>query len=191
MVSTVGPGRPPRPDTAPLREGQNMRRIAWLMVAALGVAIASPALAGAAGKCTQTAQACLDSWAKGKDKPWAGLKYDTAENGTTTVKAITPGSPAATAGFEVGDVLVSLNGVKLTDKEALKQAKSAWKVGTVVNYAVKRGSVEKQIPLTLASMPPEVFASMVGSHMLENHVNASMAEAGSPGNITAAPAEKK
>ena len=167
-----------------------MKRIARLRVAAFAVAIASPALAGSGAKCTESTQVCLDHWAKSKDKPWTGLKYETAENGLTTVKSITPGGPAATAGFAVGDVLVAMNGVKLADKEALKKAKGEWKVGTVVSYTVKRAGAEKQIPLTLAQMPNEVFTSMVGAHMLENHVIASMADAGGAG-TSATPAEKK
>lgn len=167
-----------------------MKRIAWLMVATLAVAIAAPAFAGSGGKCAESAQVCLNHWSKSKDKPWAGLKYDT-EDGVTKVTLITPGSPAASSGIEVGDVLLALNGIKVTDKETLKKAKSEWKAGTVVKYTVTRSGAEKQFALTLAPMPQDVYASMVGSHMLENHVTTAMADAGTTPNVTAAPAEKK
>lgn len=166
-----------------------MKRITWFMAALLVVALASPALAGSAGKCTQNVQACLNHWAKGQStKTWAGLQYDTAENGTTTVKAITPGSPAASAGFEVGDVLVAMNGIKLADKEALKKAKADFKAGQVVTYTVTRAGAEKQLAVTLATMPAEVYASALGSHMLENHATAAMAATGT--SESAKPAKK-
>jgi predicted metalloprotease with PDZ domain len=164
------------------------KRIAWTMLATMAVAIAAPAMAGSGYKCTETTQACLNAMAKKKDKAWAGLQYDTAENGTTSVKAITAGSPAAAAGFQVGDVLVALNGAKMSDKEALKKAKGEWKIGQAISYTVSRGGAEKQLALTLAQMPPEVYASMVGSHLLESHVTNAMAEAGS--GTEATPAKK-
>ncbi len=170
-----------------------MKRIAWWMIAACVLSLAVPALAGSGGgKCTQSTQACLNHWAKSREMAWAGLQYDTVENGATTVKSITAGSPASTAGFEVGDVIVALNGAKMSDKEAMKKAKGEWKAGQVVNYTVSRAGTEKQIAVTLAAMPPEVFASVVGSHMLENHVANALAEAGSEADATKpAKAEKK
>ncbi len=169
-----------------------MKRLTWLMVAASVVALAAPALAGSGGKCTEGTQACLNHMAKSKDKPWVGLQYDKAENGTTSVMAITAGSPAAAAGFEVGDVLVALNGAKLADKEAMKKAKGEWKIGQSVSYTVSRAGAEKQIAVTLGQMPAEVYASVVGSHMLENHVPTAMAEAGHDAGATkAVKAEKK
>ncbi len=155
-----------------------MKRISWVMVVAFVVALAAPALAGGAGKCGEGTQACLNHWSKSKDKGWAGLQYDTAENGTTSVKSITAGSPAATAGFEVGDVLVALNGAKMADKEAMKKAKGEWKIGQSISYTVLRAGAEKQIAVTLGQMPGEVYASMLGSHMLDNHVAGAMAESG-------------
>ncbi len=166
--------------------------IAWTMLATMALAIAAPALAGGGAKCSESAQACLNHWAKGKEKPWAGLQYDTAENGTTSIKAITAGSPAASAGFQVGDVLVAMNGAKLSDKEAMKKAKAELKIGSAVTYTVSRAGYEKQISVTLAQMPSEVYASMVGSHMLESHVSATMAEAAPAAEgVKAAKAEKK
>jgi S1-C subfamily serine protease len=152
-----------------------MKRNAWIISVCI-VAFASPALA-AGGKCTRTTQACLNQWARTKDLPWAGIQYDNVETGTMTVKAVAPGSPAANAGIQVGDVVVAINGVKVTDKEAFKKAKSEWKVGLTVPYTISRTGTEQQIPVTPVAMPPEVFAAAVGTHMLENHVPTALAEA--------------
>ena len=167
-----------------------MKRMIGLMVAVFVVALAAPAFAGSGGKCTQPTQVCLNHWAKGKDKGWAGMQFDEA-SGTTTVKSITAGSPAATAGFEVGDVLMTINGIKPADKEALKKAKGEWKVGQTVSYVVTRAGAEKPLTVTLAPMPPEVFASLVGSHMLESHVSTAVAEVVEPAGTKAVKAEKK
>lgn len=154
-----------------------MKRFSWLVTAAFVAALAVPALAGHGEKCTYDTQACLDHWSKKMDKGYVGLQYDKAEDGTFTVKSVYPGSPAATAGFLVGDVVVAVNGAKLGDKEAVKKATGEWKIGQSVTYTVQRSGAEKKIAVTLARMPEEVFASMVGSHMLENHVITATADA--------------
>lgn len=169
-----------------------MKRITAGMVAVLLLVIAAPAMAGGGAKCTQAVQACLNHWAKSKDMPWAGLQYDKSADGSvTSVKAITPGSPAATAGFQVGDVLVALNGAKLTDKEAVKKAKGEMKIGSTVQYTISRNGAEQQLAVTMAAMPPEVYASVVGSHMIENHVSTAVADAASESDTKAAKSEKK
>jgi predicted metalloprotease with PDZ domain len=175
-----------------------MKRIVWGMVAVFLFVVAAPALAGggahAAGgsgaKCTQATQVCLNHWAKSKDMPWAGLSYDKTETGGMTVKSVTPNSPAATAGIQPGDVLVAINGAKITDKEAIKKAKSEMKVGSAVQYTISRGGAEQQLAVTMAAMPPEVFASVVGSHMLENHVPTALADAAAESDTKAVKAEK-
>ena len=162
-----------------------MKRIAWGMVAVCIAALAVPALAGppgTAGKCTRATQACLNQWAKQKDLPWAGIQYDEGTaTGPMSVKSVATGSPAATAGIQAGDVLVALNGVKITDKEVFKKAKSEWKVGQTVQFTISRTGTEQQLPVTPVTMPPEVLAASVGAHMLENHVPVAMADAGTAG----------
>ena len=154
-----------------------MKRISWLVVAVFAVALAAPAFAGSGEKCTQNTQTCLNYMSKNKDKGWVGLEYDKAADGAVSVKAVTAGGPAATAGFEVGDILVAMNGAKMSDKDAMKKAKGEWKVGQSVSYTVMRAGAEKQMAITLDKMPEPVYASMVGSHMLENHVVMATADA--------------
>jgi predicted metalloprotease with PDZ domain len=151
-----------------------MKRRSVVATAALAVAIAVPAIAGSgAGKCTQTTQACLDSYSKYASKGWVGLEYDkSAGEKSYTIKRAVPGSPAEAAGFKPGDVLVSLNGVAMTaEKETLKKAKGEWAVGQTIAYVVKRGDQQVRLNAKLAEMPAEVFASMVGEHMVSNHMS--------------------
>lgn len=147
-----------------------------LLSAAL-VMLAVPVFAGSGEKCTASTQVCLNHWASGKDMGWTGLELDKSEAGIVKVKAVTPDSPAAAAGFQIGDVLVALNSVKMSDKAALKKAKGSWKAGQSVTYSVQRAGAEQQIPMTLGKAPDQVYASMLGAHMMENHAAAATASA--------------
>ena len=155
-----------------------MKRNLVIAIAALAVAIAVPALSGSgAGKCTMDTQACLNSFSKYASKGWMGLEYDkTADEKGHVVKSAVAGSPAQAAGFKAGDVLVSLNGVAMnSDKETLKKAKGEWSVGQSVTYVVKRGNKDVTLSAKLAKMPEDVFARMVGEHMVSNHMAAPTA----------------
>jgi predicted metalloprotease with PDZ domain len=168
-----------------------MKRTTWLIGTALCAAFALPALAGPTGKCTLTTQACLDHWGKTRgEKPWAGIKYETREQGVTTVTSVTPGGPAAKAGLQVGDVLVELNGIRFTDSATLLKARSAWSVGTILTYTVTRAGSESLVALRLSAMPADEYASMVGAHMLESHFVAPVATVSDPATTITVPAKK-
>ena len=150
-----------------------MKGLTWFAVALFLISAAAPALAGKGEKCTADAQTCLNHFSAYKDKGWHGIKSEANDKGESVVKSVVAGSPAEKAGFQPGDVLVSLNGAKMSDKEAVKKAKGEWKVGSQVTYSVLRGGAEQQIAVTLAPMPEEVYAGMVGQHMIENHMAAA------------------
>lgn len=156
-----------------------MKRGTALVAAALSVALAAPVFAGSGEKCTQDAQACLNSFSNYKSKGWLGLEYDKSAGAKSyAIKRAVPGSPAEAAGFQAGDVLVSLNGVALTaEKEALKAAKGDWSVGQSVSYVVSRKNKEVKLQAKLAAMPEEVFAGMVGDHMVRDHMAVTSAAA--------------
>lgn len=148
-----------------------MKRLTWLVVAVVSVAVAAPALAGHKGeKCSQDAQTCLNGMTAKKDKGWMGLEYDRDASERLVVKKVIEGAPAVKAGFQPGDVLLTRNGIKLSDYEALKADKGSWKVGANVTYTVLRSGAEKSLAVTLAAMPEEVFARMVGDHMISDHM---------------------
>ena len=160
-----------------------MKKMSCVMTVAAMVLLAASVFAGAgsktaaAGKCTDDAQTCLNKMSAKKSAGWLGMKYDKAEDGTVSVKEITPGSPAEAAGFQKGDVLLTLNGASYADKEALKKAKADWKPGSKVNFTVKREGAEKQIAVTLAPIPEAAYAQMVGEHMITDHTKAATAAA--------------
>ena len=150
-----------------------MKRIMAFVLGALLVASSVPSFAGSGGKCTADTQTCLNGFGKYHEKGWLGVTFEPAEKGDQVVKAVTPGSPAEKAGFKAGDVMVTLNGAKVSDKEAMKKAKGEWKVGSQVTYTVLRDKAEVTLTAALAPMPEEVFAAMIGKHMIENHMSPS------------------
>lgn len=148
-----------------------------VLLSAVLVMLAVPVFAGSGEKCSSGTQACLNHWSAGKDMGWTGLELDKSDPAAIKVKAVTPESPAAAAGFQVGDVVLALNGAKMSDKAAMKKAKGSWKAGQSATYTVQRAGAEQQIAVTLAKTPDQVYASMLGSHMMENHAAVATAAA--------------
>ena len=77
------------------------------------------------------------------------------------------------SGFQVGDVLVSVNGTKFSENTEEKcvtcdKTKDDWKPGSKVSYVVKRAGGEVTLNATLAALPSDVMAQMIGMHMMEH-----------------------
>lgn len=157
-----------------------MRRSYLLWASALVLAAAAPVRAGKPGeKCTYSTQECLDLMAaKMKTGGFVGLELDVDEKtGSPVVRSIFPGTPAEQAGLQPGDVLHTLNGVVINEKneEALMKARGEWKPGQQVTYTIKRNGLEQNVTLTLAPMPADVMAKMIGKHLLD-HATAEIAK---------------
>ena len=148
-----------------------MKRQSWLVLPALLVVVIPSVIAGhdSYTKCTKTTQECLDMMTAGlRAHGWVGLEYD---KGALIVKRAVPGSPAEAAGFQSGDVLVALNGLRFDDektKEARAADKKTMAPGKNVTYTISRGGYEKKLTVTLAEVPNEVLAQHIGSHMLDH-----------------------
>ena len=93
-----------------------------------------------------------------------------------TVTRVVPDSPAMTAGFEVGDVLLAFDGMRYADATD-EQKQEAWESmtpGKQVSYTVLRGGSETRLDITLGKVPQKLVAQWVGNHMLE-HVTVAQA----------------
>jgi predicted metalloprotease with PDZ domain len=148
---------------------------------AFALAVALPALAGGEGeKCEQDVQTCINKMAMMfKDRGWVGIEMDKEEGAESMhVTRVIPGSPAQAAGFEVGDVLLALNGIKFAEaaEEQMEEAQKVMKVGATVTYTVQRGDSEVDLEPVLAEMPREVLAQWIGNHILSHHVDLASAE---------------
>jgi S1-C subfamily serine protease len=135
-----------------------MKRTVPLLVLALILALSTAAFAGGE-KCAREA-AHKEKAANLAAHGWLGLKYDKDADGGWRVTSVAPDSPAATAGFRAGDVLVAFNGIALTEanKDAVKKAKGDCAVGKTVAYTIRRDGAEQTLTATLAPVPEAVLA---------------------------------
>ncbi len=65
------------------------------------------------------------------------------------ITAVQAGSPAEKAGFEVNDILISLDDTEITGTSQLSGLLYAYKVGDTVTISVYRGNETIKLPVTL------------------------------------------
>jgi S1-C subfamily serine protease len=82
------------------------------------------------------------------------LGRDARERGLL-VAAVTPGSPAATAGLFVGDIILTLDANPIESPEDLFDLLWGNRVGSEVRLDVLRGGVAKQVPITVGERPKD------------------------------------
>ncbi len=75
--------------------------------------------------------------------------------GGVLVTAVSPGSPAASAGVRVGDVLTAIDGKDVADPGMLRYRIATQGVGTRLDVALIRAGRAENVSLTLAK-PPEI-----------------------------------
>ncbi len=91
----------------------------------------------------------------------AGLakQFNLASEEGALVGDVTPDSPAAKAGLKAGDVILTVNGKKITGQENLKVTVSQLEPGTAAALKVIRNGAAKTISVTLGEMPGEMAAA--------------------------------
>lgn len=94
-----------------------------------------------------------------------GIAADEAEKTNFKVATIRPGSPAASAGLEEGDVITSFGGAKLTPANLLRTV-NRYKPGDIVPVTVQRAG--KLLRLTITMGEPLLF-----NYRIEENPNAS------------------
>ncbi len=109
------------------------------------------------------------------NKGWVGIELDKNEDGAMFITKVVHGSPAQAAGLKEGDILWARNGVEFSDYAAMKKQEGVMKVGSKVTFTVKRMGKKKDLAVKLGTMPDEVFAAMVGAHLVENHATVAAA----------------
>ena len=148
-------------------------------IAAILMSIILPALAATAGekekayKCPHTTQECLDVMAtRLRDKGWVGISYEMDDvRGGLDVRRVVAGSPAQKAGILEGDLVLTLNGVRFveqTNQDTMKKNAELMKPGNTITYTLLRNGKELEVKVTLAPMPEDVLAQLIGMHMLEH-----------------------
>jgi serine protease Do len=82
--------------------------------------------------------------------PWTGIRVPV---GGLRIDRVEPGSPGARAGIEVGDVIVEVNGSKVSSNEQANRAVFGLRVGDTIDIVVSRGGKIHTMKLRLAEAP--------------------------------------
>lgn len=67
------------------------------------------------------------------------------------VGGVREGSPAAKAGIQEGDVILMLNGIRVTDAQSYTEALDEQKVGAIVPVQIQRGSEKLELKVTIGT----------------------------------------
>ena len=121
------------------------------------------------GEAAECAHAMKEQF---KERGWVGINMDfDQERGVTIISNVVANSPASAAGFEVGDVLMGLNGVEYTEENEalLKTQYAGFKPGTRATFKVGRGGKQIDIEVELEQIPQAILAQWVGQHILDYH----------------------
>ena len=112
-----------------------------------------------------------------ENMPLATLVADADENGHWVVDKVYQGSPAEKAGFQKGDVLLAVNGVKYSkdNKRQLKETYAKFEPGTKTTYWVKRQGEKVELEATLGSVPKDLQKQWIAEHMQQHHPDYQMA----------------
>lgn len=122
-------------------------RRAWLrarVVAALVTAGGLAVLGGAVRDASAQAP---------KRRAWLGVELQKAPEGGVVARHVIATSPAAKAGIVDGDLLKSVDGAPLGDPSQLVARVAMLGPGSAMKLRVRRGKVERDVSLTLASFP--------------------------------------
>ncbi len=128
--------------------------------------------ANAKGECNMSAEECAAHMQKDMaTRGWLGVDKEKGADGYLTISKIYPGSPAEQAGFQVGDKLVSVNGIDLSAANMEKSWKATKniKIGDTATYVVSRGSQNMTLKATLVKIPDDVLAASIDKHVKEEH----------------------
>ena len=139
-----------------------------IMLMALAVSLS----AGAGEKCDGSGEDCMAKMkTKYAEKAWLGVEYDKTDHGQLVVKKVYSDSPAQEAGFQKGDVLLTMQGEEYSkaNKAAIKKVYSGIKPGSDVQYVVKRQGAKVELDATLAHVPKEVQKKWIAEHMEKYH----------------------
>jgi len=162
-----------------------MKRIVPILAIALLLTFAGIAIAGDGEHCDSNkahaaehhnaaTKAKVAEWAK---SGWLGIETEKADAGYR-ISAVHADSPAQQAGFQAGDVLVAMNGVRLSadNKAAVKAEKKTLRPGSEVAYVVVRDGSKQKLVATLAPVPETVLAEWYAEAAEQNSAQTQIAE---------------
>jgi C-terminal processing protease CtpA/Prc len=138
-----------------------------LVLALLGALIAAPPAQAAEDKCPLDVATCLEMFARTRERPWLGVEFEMDSLGTPHVKNVVPGGPAEKAGLIPGDVIQRIDGQSPKEWFA---GKGGWETSGQSACSVLRGGKTKDLKVEIQRMPEEMYARIIGIHMVEGHI---------------------
>ena len=142
-----------------------MRRLVLLVL--LGAFLVVPPARAAEDRCTLDVATCLEMFARTRERPWLGVEFANDSTGVPHVRNIVPGSPAEKAGVKRGDVIQRIDGREPREWFA---GKGGWETSGQTACTVLRGGRVKNLQFEIHRMPEEMFARIIGVHMVEGHL---------------------
>lgn len=113
-------------------------------------------------------------------RPWLGIEIDDGARGVK-VKGVREKSPAAAAGLQIGDEVLSLDGVAVRTPADLIEKVQARGVGTKVKLRLLRAGAEQDLELPLAARPDE--AQLLRDHLVDQPARATQLTAVADGKV--------
>jgi predicted metalloprotease with PDZ domain len=145
-----------------------MRRIAWLSFALLLL----PAIASAKQpKCPLPLDSCIVQFGRMHDRPFLGVNLHPDSTGgqlVDVIDSVKAGGAAERAGWKKGDRLVRID--DRTPLQFFIATRAGWKDGDRVQATLVRKGHERDGSFTAQHIPEELFARIVGEHMIEAHL---------------------
>lgn len=113
---------------------------------------AGPAGLAAIAVCQSTFK--KDGYIKTSDFGSTGFQLDLTRTDSAQITEVDPGSPAATAGLEAGDVILEVNGQPLSESLGANAKEMLFgKIGDQFQLTVRSGGSTKSVQLVLAAVP--------------------------------------
>ena len=93
-----------------------------------------------------------------RNKPWIGISTEKADDGHhASIKNITPGSPAETAGLDRSDIIIAMDN-RTVDDDGWNHAFDASKPGEMIHFIVARTGEIKEIAVPVAANPYPTYS---------------------------------
>jgi putative serine protease PepD len=84
---------------------------------------------------------------------YVGVFLNGTSAGGATITSVQPGSPAASAGVQQGDVVTAINGKPITSTQQFIETVDTYAPGQAITLTVTRGGGSQQLKLTLGTRP--------------------------------------
>ena len=141
------------------------------VVPILALLFSVAAVAGEKKQNLSAAEALTQMQTKLAAKPWLGVQYEKSEKSYLKIDDVVANSPAERAGFQAGDIMLSMGGVDYnkTNSKALKAAWSEVTPGSDAHFVVKRAGEKVRLTATLEHVPSELQAQWIAEYMNANY----------------------